>query len=141
MGWNLTNVPTGSLANEAVGPSGEILRYQLQNYGTGANRVYNIMQWNLTHAYVISTNPTNPATMQANSTTFYDFNKTVTYQGQNLPVTGASIQAVIFDDLALFRNGTLQTQVSGNAQPYTYFAVDINASRSTLGQRHVDEEL
>ena len=105
-----------------------------QPYGTGANRVYNIMQWNLTHAYVISTNPTNPATMQANSTTFYDFNKTVTYQGQNFAVNGASIQAVIYDDLALFRNGTLQTQVTENPEPYTYFAVDINASRSTFGQ-------
>jgi outer membrane protein assembly factor BamB len=133
MGWNLTNVPTGSLANEAVGPAGEILRYQLQSYGTGANRVSNIMQWNLTHAYVINTNPTNAATMQANSTAFYDINKTVTYNGQTFQVTGAELQGVIYNDLALFRNGTLQTQTSGNAQPYTYFAVNINASSSNLG--------
>lgn len=133
MGWNLTNVPTGSIANEAVGPSGEILRYQLQSYGTGANQIYKIQQWNLSRAYIINTNPTNPATLQANASAFYDFNQTVTYQGQPFKVTGASAQAVIYNDLLLFRNGSLQTQTSGNAQPYTYFAVDINASHTTLG--------
>ncbi|HSV50448.1 MAG TPA: PQQ-binding-like beta-propeller repeat protein [Candidatus Acidoferrales bacterium] len=134
MGWNLTFVPSGTLNNEAIGPNGEVLRYQLQSYGTGENRYYNIMQWNITHAYVISTNPTNPGTLQANSTMFYDFNQTVTYKGNNFTVSGASIQAVIYNDIALFRNGTLQTQTTETPTPYTYFAIDINQSRSTFGQ-------
>jgi len=41
--YNMTNVPAGTIYN---GPNGEMLKYQLVNYGTADSPNYNLLQWN-----------------------------------------------------------------------------------------------
>ncbi|MCL1970481.1 MAG: PQQ-binding-like beta-propeller repeat protein [Candidatus Bathyarchaeota archaeon] len=41
--YNMTNVPSGTIYN---GPMGEMLKYQLVNYGTAADPNYHLLQWN-----------------------------------------------------------------------------------------------
>jgi hypothetical protein len=41
--YNMTNVPAGTIY---MGPNGEMLKYQLVNYGTAANPNYHLLQWN-----------------------------------------------------------------------------------------------
>jgi hypothetical protein len=41
--YNMTNVPSGTIYN---GPNGEMLKYQLLNYGTADNPNYHLLQWN-----------------------------------------------------------------------------------------------
>ncbi|MCL1965864.1 MAG: PQQ-binding-like beta-propeller repeat protein [Candidatus Bathyarchaeota archaeon] len=41
--YNMTNVPSGTIY---YGPNGEMLKYQLVNYGTTDNPNYHLLQWN-----------------------------------------------------------------------------------------------
>jgi hypothetical protein len=41
--YNMTNVPAGTIYN---GPNGEMLKYQLVNYGTADSPNYHLLQWN-----------------------------------------------------------------------------------------------
>jgi hypothetical protein len=47
--YNMTNVPSGTIY---FGPNGEMLKYQLVNYGTAANPNYHLLQWN--SSYVVN---------------------------------------------------------------------------------------
>ena len=46
--YNMTNVPSGTIY---FGPSGEMLKYQLVDYGTTSNPNYRLLQWN--SSYVV----------------------------------------------------------------------------------------
>ena len=117
-----TNVPTGTAA---YGPNGEILRYVLNANGKW------LALWNNTaaHDLTASTNPTDytssnynqwrPVGKTVNASTAYSWNVSVPSL-----MTGATIQAVINDDLLLGSNGTLPTPGS-SWSPYTIWAISL----------------
>ena len=117
-----TNVPSGTAA---YGPNGEILRYVLNANGKW------LALWNNTaaHDLTASTNPTDytssnynqwrPVGKTVNASTAYSWNASVPSL-----MTGATIQAVINDDLLLGSNGTLPTPGS-SWSPYTMWAISL----------------
>jgi outer membrane protein assembly factor BamB len=47
--YNMTNVPGGTMI---VGPNGELIQYELRNYGNSTNPNYRLLQWN--SSYVVT---------------------------------------------------------------------------------------
>ncbi len=142
---NLTNVPSG---RRIGGPNGEYLQYVMTNVGTTQNQDWRLFQWNssgLILNYGTGIRPTWTGTFNASLPNAYDWNvtlpwlntmpKTTNNQGQlNNPV---NVIAAYYGDMMLCYNGTLpssgfRTSVISNA-PYTYFAVNLNASKGTVG--------
>ncbi len=137
--WNVTGVPSSSsTANWAVmGPNGEFMKYILNTTS--------ISQWNSTKMWRItasSLTPGYPSGIQGvNDTTCDYYGIPLTYQGNNFTSAGnPSIVGAILGDLLVARNGTMPTTGASafiGATPifnqYTYFAVNLNASRGAIG--------
>ncbi|MBT0160362.1 PQQ-binding-like beta-propeller repeat protein [Candidatus Bathyarchaeota archaeon A05DMB-2] len=138
--FNLTGVPAGT---EAYTPKGEILRYIL-SYNT-TSRSGRLLQWNNTAAILNSADVFNlpgwrpvGTTINAQGTpavhgTAYDFNVTVTAD-----LTGSAaptIVGVIPGDLILGRSSNVQltSLPNPNTNPWTLWALNLNASRGPIG--------
>ncbi len=116
-----TNVPSGTAA---YGPNGEILRYVLNANGKW------LALWNNTaaHDLTASTNPDDytssnynqwrPVGKTVDASKAYSWNITVPSL-----MSGATIQAIIYDDILLGSNGTLPSPTSSS--PYTAWAISL----------------
>jgi hypothetical protein len=141
---NWTNVPssasnfmTAAMGAPAMGPQGEYLIYFLANDGTNENPQWYIGEWNSTNVFyyggVSMLGLANFGTADAGSSIMYDWNASV----PELDTMGGTptVVAAYYDDLMLCYTGTLPS--GGNPAafgrwsdtPYTYFAINLNASR------------
>jgi outer membrane protein assembly factor BamB len=119
---NITNVPSGTTI---LGPSGENLRYTITNIGNTTAPNWRLTQWN--SSKVLNTQTS--GTINASLPSRYDWN--VSIKGFGNGMTSPSIQAIMYDDLILGRNGSLSSTTSYN--PYiTYWAISLNPT--SLGQ-------
>jgi hypothetical protein len=142
--FNLTNVPSGT---SVLGPSGEILTYVLTNYGTPTNPNYYLAEWNSSKPFFIAGNltPSMAGIVSASASSNYDWNVSVPWVN-TMPIGAPSIfgaaapytvVGAFYDDVMICYNGTLPSGggIMGGASwsPYTYFAVQLNATRGAVG--------
>jgi hypothetical protein len=134
--FNFTNVPSGASAN---GPDGSYIQYVIANAGTSANPNWYLHKWNassLLFQYPGSTiRPPATGTFNASLSTYYDWNVTIPWR--NTMTSAPTVVAAWYDDIMLCYNGSLPNSgFRGSAviqTPYTYFAVNLNASKGPLG--------
>jgi hypothetical protein len=141
--FNATNIPASTTAkgNVAAGPSGEQLRYIISNTSQG----FTLGQWNSSKLWVYngntpSINGTNVAgtiTVDGGISTWgnyscrYDWNVSIPWRNT---MSSCTILYSIYDDMMLCMNGSFPsgapTMFMGTLgfNPYTYFAVNLNAS-------------
>ena len=131
--FNVTGVPTGTLAK---GPQGEQLRYVISNIGTTANPNWTLAEWNSTKIWSFaSTNPglnyTGPIDGSIsdlnNPSTRYDWNVSIPWRAS---MTATTVFNGFYNNMLLCYNGSLPNVFNAlTLTPYTYFAVNLNASR------------
>ena len=116
--FNVTSVPTGT---SAYGPSGEILRYQINAAS------HWLAQWNSSRVLVPGGYPpvvTSATALNASTASSYDWNITVPWL-----MSGATIFAAYTDDILLGRNGTLPSAPAGSGTasqtPSTIWAMSL----------------
>jgi len=124
--FNVTGAPSGT---STYGPSGEILRYQLNANGKW------LVQWNSSRVLVPGGYPpvvTSSTALNASAATAYDWNVSVPWL-----MPGATIFAAFTSDILLGRNGTLPSAPAGSASasqtPATVWAMSLRPeSRGNL---------
>jgi hypothetical protein len=149
--------PAGAAVSPAVmGPNGERLYYVLVNAGNTSKPNWRLMQWNSSNLWSGSgfqngnggtgLSPAISGTVDASSPNTYDYNASASWASTIPtipspyamfgvpPSPGFSIVAADYGDIMLCENGTmpgLATSQFGttSSTPYTYFAVNLNASR------------
>jgi hypothetical protein len=146
--------PAGAAVSPAVmGPNGERLYYVLANAGSTTNPNWRLMQWNSTNLWQGSgfengnggtgLSPAISGTVDASTANRYDYNVSASWANTiptipslfgGPPSPGFSVVAANYGDIMLCENGTmpgLATSQFGttSSTPYTYFAVNLNASR------------
>jgi PQQ enzyme repeat. len=141
--FNVTSVPSGTTA---IGPLGEQLRYNLFNNGTTANPDWYLCSWNASKmwdgsstTWAIQTTTVNGVTaVQASQGRFYDNltqnaaqNISISWRN-NQPGSPTIVQA-FYGDMLLCRNGSYPA-LGDTGAPYTYFGVNLNASKGAVGQ-------
>ena len=137
--FNVTGVPSGTIVN---GPQGEQIRYTFFNNGTTANPDWYLCEWNSTKmwsglGFATGTSGWVPAIsgiVTANQAIRYDWldslkqNISIPWRAQ----TGSpSTVYGAYNDILILRNGSLPTY--STQIPYTYFAVNLNSSKGTVG--------
>jgi len=136
--FNATGVPTSG--TKAMGPNNEFLYYTVTNQGTG----WQLAQWNSSKLWSIgTTGPTaNVNTVvAANTGNKYDWNTSITYNGVNWTTSQSfRVLAAYYGDYMLCMNGTFPSTGTNmffgtveTYSPYTYFLVNLNASKGTVG--------
>ncbi len=140
--FNVTTVPSGTTA---IGPLGEQLRYTLFNNGTTANPDWYLCSWNASKmwngystAWAAQTTTVNGVTcVQASQGQFYDNlnanTQNVSISWRNNQPGSPTIVAAFYGDMLLCRNGTYPA-LGDTGAPYTYFGVNLNASKGAIGQ-------
>ncbi len=152
--------PAGAaVSGPVMGPWGEQLRYVITNAGTTSTPNWRLLQWNSSNLWSGSgfvdsggaaLSPTISGTVDGGAATRYDYNVSASWAstipmipspfGPFVPASaGFSIVAANYGDILLCENGTmpgLATSQFGttSSAPYTYFAVNLNASRGIVGQ-------
>ena len=132
---NLTSIPSG---RRVTGPDGQYIQYVMTNLGTNNNPDWRLYQWNSTGLilnYTVGIRPGWTGTLNASDPTAYDWNVPISWR--NTMPQAPTIIAAYYGDMMLLYNGTLpssgfRTSVISNA-PYTYFAVNLNASKGQVG--------
>jgi PQQ enzyme repeat. len=136
--FNATNVPTSGA--KAMGPNNEFLYYTVTNQTTG----WTLGEWNSTKLWSQGTTGTVAnlnSVVAANTANRYEWNYPITYNNANLTTTQSfKVLAAYYDDYMLCMNGTFPSTGSnmffGSTEtyaPYTYFLVNLNASKGTVG--------
>ena len=153
--FNVTGVPTGTAV---PGPSGEMLKYVLANAGTTANPDWRLGEWNssklwfpnatisptitnMTGTTVAIGSPIGDAlsgtlivdasiSNQSLSTCRYDWN--ISLPVANTMPSSPTIVAAWQGNMLLCMNGSYPAIGSAGA-PYSYFAVNLNVTRGTIG--------
>ncbi|MDR0372016.1 MAG: PQQ-like beta-propeller repeat protein [Nitrososphaerota archaeon] len=159
--FNVTNVPTGTLVQ---GPNGEHIRYTFFNNGTNQSPDWYLCIWNSTLMWggigyhpnetgstpAIQTQTVDGVTaVIANQGRRYNWidstaqNKSISWRNQP-EYNSFSVVAAYYNNIMICRNGsypalTGATQnvsgvVSLTSANWTYFAIDLDQSRSTFGQ-------
>ncbi|HUK85970.1 MAG TPA: hypothetical protein VLU95_08910 [Candidatus Acidoferrum sp.] len=143
--FNVTNVPTGTTA---LGPNGEVLIYNLVNLGptdffgnpTGPLKYY-LQEWNSSRLWdnTYSGPSTTPAVVppitDGSDPSLLDWN--ISMPALNTMTQASSIVDIVKGDILLGMSGTypagpgLLTVTSWT--PYTYFAVNLNATSGSIG--------
>jgi len=135
--FNLTSVPSGG--RRIRGPNGEYLNLYLTNLGTSSNPNYVLRLWNSSRFIVdYSGNVIRPfwtGVFNGSDPKGYEWSAPIAWR--NSMPNNPTIIAAYYGDLMLCYNGTLpssgfRTSVISTA-PYTYFAVNLNASKGTVG--------
>jgi hypothetical protein len=112
--FNITNVPSGTTRH---GPNGEILIYRIDTQNGW------LALWNTTEAFgkdMISYRPIGTVVDARNA---YTWNVTIPKETN---VTGATIQAIIYDDMILGSSTLASSFTWGTTDPYTFWAISIN---------------
>ena len=136
--FNVTNVPSGT---NAMGPSGEYLIYVLSNTGTASNPHYYLAEWNSSKLgsldYASQETGAISGTVDGSASSCYDWN--VSIPSLNTMTSTPSILTAYSGDIMLCLEGSLPagyaalTFASPSQTPYTYFAINLNASKGTVG--------
>ena len=136
--FNATNVPTGA---SAMGPQAEYMVYTLTNYGTAPAPNWYLGEWNSTNIFYSTAggmlSQFNFGTADVGGSAYYDYN--VTASGLNTVTSSPTVVAAYYNDILLGYDGSLPSGGSPAAfgrwsdTPYTYFAVNLNASKGTVG--------
>jgi hypothetical protein len=143
--FNVTNIPTGT---SAMGPQGEQLRYVMANAGNTTNPDWRLGEWNSskfwTYTYPPYTSPTLIGTVVTSTGTAvdasistgansrYDWNISIPWR--NTMTANPSVFNVFYGDMMLCYNGSLPNAFNAvTFNPYTYFAVNLNATRGPIG--------
>jgi hypothetical protein len=136
--FNVSNIPTGM---SAMGPQGEQLRYVIANASStnGVASDWRLGEWNSTkfwaYTYPPNTSPTLSgvvngavdASISTGANSRYDWNVTIPWR--NTMTTTPTVFNVFYNDMMLCYNGTLPNVFNAlSTGPYTYFAVNLNAS-------------
>ncbi len=137
--FNVTNVPSGI---KAMGPNGEYLNYVIANAGNTTNPAYYLSEWNSTKLWTYSGGSSssiggtvNGATSTGSSNR-YDWNVSIPWYTTMSPVT---VVAAYYNDVMICYSGNLPnggspvTSTPISSAPYTYFAVQLNPSKGTVG--------
>ena len=145
--FNVTGVPSGQTV---FGPLGEHIRYTFYNNGTASNPDWYLCSWNSSKMWGGSGTTWGPLTTTINGVTavyasqgrFYDNltqtpeqNVSIPWRNQ-MPASGAGAPTMLqafYNDLILCRKGSYPA-LGDNGEPYTYFAVNLNASRGPIGK-------
>ena len=132
--FNATNIPSGI---NAMGPSGEYLIYVISKQGTD----YYLSQWNSTHLAATDYSGLETGAIvgnvDGNASKCYDWTIKVASQS-DFAATPALLKAYS-GDIILCRSGSLPagfaalTFAQPSQTPYTYFAVNLNESKGTVG--------
>jgi hypothetical protein len=144
--FNVTGVPSASNNfAKSVGPNGEELRLVLANVGTSSNPNWTMGEWNSSKIWSYTGNTpslgSNVAAVDGGNSNWgatackYDWNVTIGWR--NNMTSSPVLIRYLYNDMALFYNGTLPTSgggmFTGGTTPifrqYTYFAVNLNASK------------
>jgi hypothetical protein len=142
--FNMTNVPSGTTV---LGPSGEHLIYVLTNKGTTPNPNYYLAEWNSSKVGYGGTMSTGAISgvVDASAASNYDWNVSVPYVNTMTvgapsmfgPAAPYTVVAAFYGNMMICYNGTMPSSggIFGAASwaPYTYFAVQLNASRGAVG--------
>ncbi|MGD0071130.1 MAG: hypothetical protein ABSB71_06210 [Candidatus Bathyarchaeia archaeon] len=128
--FNITNVPSGT---SVLGVNGEYLTYALTNDGTFFAPQYYLSQWNMSKLWNsqysgASTSPSViPPITNGADLSLYDWNVSI-----------PSITAMPTIDYAFFNNMLIcqtgaQPSSGASSSPYTYFALNLNATKGAIG--------
>ncbi len=137
--FNVSNVPSGTTV---IGPMGEVIKYSFNNNGTGSNPDYYLCQWNSSRIWsqavmgALNLMTDSTGSVPAQSSFMYDILNPTT-QNQSIPWRNGmspspSIVDAIYGDVLLCRNGSYPS-LGSSSTGYTYFAVNLNASRGIVG--------
>jgi len=153
--FNVTGVPSATAYTMQNGPNGEQLRYRIFNNGTTSNPSYYLCEWNSSKLWNfndpaqlgLSPGPDIPfggTAVNGGTSIRYDYLNPTT-QNASLPFLNTmpnpstvTIVQVYYNDIMLCYNGTLPSQGTTfmgtyGFNPYTYFAINLNASKGTVG--------
>jgi hypothetical protein len=135
--FNITNIPSGS---KAMGVQGEYLIYAIINAGT-TTPDYRLCEWNVSRCGPVGAMMANGAitgVIDGSLASRYDYNVTIPWR--NTMTSSVTQIAAFAGDIMLCYNGTLPNGGSPasfgaplSSTPYTYFAVNLNASKGTVG--------
>jgi hypothetical protein len=143
--FNVTNIPAGT---KAQGPNGEVLIYSLTNLGpvdmfgnpTGPLNYY-LQEWNSsrlwddTYSGPSTTPPVVPPITDGSDPSLLDWN--ISVPALNSLIQASSIVDIVSGNMLLGMSGSYPAGPSLFAttswSPYTYFAVNLNASKAATG--------
>jgi hypothetical protein len=150
---NVTNIPVYTNAQlgsppspflegsaRAMGPDGNYLDYVFANAGTTAKPNWNLAEWNssLLFAWNLWPAPGGPTgTIDGGSGTYYDWNVSTPYI--NTMTSPFIVVSANYNDGLLCMNGTMPSNGQNalyswvSSAPYTYFFVNLNASKGAIG--------
>jgi hypothetical protein len=131
-----TNVPSGSAS---LGPNGEYISYVMNNAGTPLAPNYYLGEWNSTNLFYQTTgfslSPSSTGTVDAGASVAYNYNISIAWR--NTMTSSVTVIAANYGDKMICYNGTLPSSglalTTVSDTPYTYFAVNLNASKGTVG--------
>jgi hypothetical protein len=140
--FNVTGVPSGGISS---GPQGEQLRYVLANAGNTTNPDYRLGEWNSTKLWsgggfsgsqagmnlipMISGTVDGSVSNKSNVNCRYDWNVSIPWR--NTMTSSPTVLAAFYNNIMICSNGSTPTVGSWN--PYTYFAVNLNPTKGTVG--------
>jgi hypothetical protein len=140
--FNVTKVPTFGSAR-VMGPDGEYLNYVMANAGDATNPDWRLGQWNSTKLFLPGATGSPVMTgvkdgsVSTGTNTLYDWNVSISWR--NTMSTAPTIVAAKYGDGILCYNGTLPSNGENmnfptvSQTPYTYFFVNLDASKGAVG--------
>ena len=141
--FNATNVPSGA---KAMGPQGEYLQYIIQNAGNSSNPDYRLLQWNSSKLGTTGIMGTGQITgiIDGSTPNRYDWNVSISWRND---ITDSFTVGVAYgSDIMLCYEGALPCGGSPAAfgrspsvTPYTYYGINLNSSKGSLGAVLWDE--
>jgi hypothetical protein len=137
--FNATNVPSGT---SVTGPQGEYLIYNLANDGTPSNPEWYLAEWNSTKLGTGGPGKINSETVggisgviDASARSMYDWN--ISLPSLNTMTSPPTVVASFYNNMLLCYSGSLPSMgtifASYSDSPYTFFAINLNASKGTVG--------
>jgi outer membrane protein assembly factor BamB len=138
--FTFNNVPSGATA---MGSQGEYMQYVMENAGNSTHPDYRLLQWNssrLMFQYTgfMGLTPLWTGTFDASVSSSYDWNISIPWR--NTMTSTPTVIAAWYNDIMLCYNGSLPSSgfmgfFGGPIiqEPYTYFAVNLNASKGAVG--------
>ncbi len=136
--FTVENVPSDSSGfARNKGPQGEQIRYVMLNEGNSTHPDYYLGEWNSSNLWSWSgLSPSISDPVDASTPNRYDWMVPIPWR--NDITGGVTVIQTIFQDIMLCRNGSLPSSGSPfmgtfGYNPYTYFAVNLDPGRGTVG--------
>ncbi len=137
--FRFVTVPMGS---ETLQPDGSILTYYVTNDGSNSNPSWYLSQWNSSKLWTTpSYYPALTSPVNGGAPSMYDWNISMPYLNGKSQIT--EVLRAFSGDMLLGVNGTIDVSNpgyimwggwnNGTANPYTVWAVNLNASRGAIG--------